>query len=277
MECGCRYGPHVSVRKSIFETLTSLDSKCKCCQIFLGNPQSYSVRMIDKKDAENCREYLSKNDMKLYVHANYIINLASEDENLILKGKSCLQDTLDSLSRIGSEYTGIILHPGAKGSISNIIKNINDLDLKVPLYLENTAGEGTKFGKNYDEIRLMLEGIDSKNIGSCWDSCHSFASGLVDFREMNSIDKFFEELPLHKNTIFHLNDSLTDFGGKRDRHAPMGYGYAFNYNNPGSLDRLQRLYDLSISNKIDIIFETPNPATDYFEGNFISEIMKQKC
>ena len=52
------------------------------------------------------------------------------------------------------------MHIGAKGSIENVIDRINSIDIKSPLLLENSAGEGSKLGKDIDQLRKLKEGID---------------------------------------------------------------------------------------------------------------------
>lgn len=272
MSCNCKFGPHVSVKNTIYDTLLTVPPECKCCQIFIGNPQSYTVRKISQDDANRTREYLEEKKMKLYVHSNYLINLAREgDESIVTKSRNCLQNTIDELHKIGGDYTGTVLHIGARGTIQNVVEQLNDMDVKVPIYLENSAGEGTKLGNNMDELRKLIEGCDSNKMSLCIDTCHAFSAGMVDFREDSAVEKFFEDMSFasDRNWIFHVNDSTTPFFGKVDRHSPVGFGHIWNLNVNGSLERLQRFYELASSVGKDIVFETPNPVTSQLESGML--------
>ena len=275
MPCHCKFGPHISVKSTIYETLKSLPEECKCCQIFIGNPQSYITRKISKEDAEMSREHLSQHDRTLYVHANYLINLAREgDEGIVTKSRTCLQNTIDELYKIGPEYTGTVFHCGARGSVNRLCEELNDMNLKIPVYAENAAGEGTKIGSTFDDLRKIYEGTDSHNLRLCIDTCHAFAAGWVDFSEDAPTERFFEEMTAFEDRgwIFHVNDSLTPFSGKVDRHAPIGYGHIFNINKPSSVERIVRFYEMASSGRKDMIFETPNPVTSQLETDILLKI-----
>jgi endonuclease IV len=172
---------------------------------------------------------------------------------------------------IGADHTGVVFHIGAKGSIENVSRELNDMEIKVPTYNENCAGEGSKLGKNMDELRKLIEGTDSYNVGVCIDTCHAFAAGMSDLREMSATEKLFEDLSLFNDRpiIFHVNDSLTEFSGKSDRHAPIAFGHIWNLNRENSLDPLKRFYELANSSSYDIIFETPNPMTIKYESEMV--------
>jgi endonuclease IV len=88
---------------------------------------------------------------------------------------------------------------------------------------------------------------------------------------MGGVEKFFEDMSFasDRNWIFHVNDSTTPFFGKVDRHAPIGFGHIWNLNVNGSLERLQRFYELASSIGKDIVFETPNPVTSQLESGML--------
>jgi deoxyribonuclease-4 len=271
MSCS-RCGRHISVKPTLFETVKECKDNEKCCQIFCGNPQSYITRNVPRSDVVATREYLSEKDMKLYVHAPYLINLAREgDDSIVSKGKACLQNLINTLYQIGPEHTGIIVHTGAKGSIESLNKVLNDMEILVPVYMENCA-EKSKLGKNMDEMRKIIEGTDSNKIGICIDTCHAFASGMTDFREISATEKLFNDIDYFGNrkTMFHVNDSLTPLGGSADRHSPIGYGHIWNINVPGSKDSLSRFYELTKTGCYDIIFETPNPVSNELEAEMFN-------
>jgi len=271
----CRCGRHLPIKSTLLETVQQCNDNEKCFQCFLGNSQSYITRNVPKDDIIATRDYLESRDMKMYVHANYLINLAREgDDSIVVRSRDCLQKTINTLYQISSTHTGTIFHIGAKGSIESLNKQLNDMEILSPLYAENCAGEGSKLGKNIDELRKIVEGTDSRNIGICIDTCHSFAAGMTDFREINQVDKLFEDFSMFSNrkVMFHVNDSLTEFKGKSDRHAPVGYGHIWNINRPELKDSLMRFYELTKFGNHDIIFETPNPVSSELESDILSQL-----
>ena len=46
------------------------------------------------------------------------------------------------------------------------------------MLLENNAGQKNSIGGNFEELRMILDRLDSpKEFGVCTDTCHLFASG----------------------------------------------------------------------------------------------------
>jgi deoxyribonuclease-4 len=265
-------GPHVSLKKTLYETVQQTTDRCQCIQCFLGGPIQYTTRTFAAADLEKTGQWLQKNNKKLYVHAPYVINLAhSKNDEMVEKGAQSLQKILDTLAATGApENTGTVLHIGANGTIANVVKQLNDMNICAPLYLENCAGEGSKLGKNVDELRALMEGCDSRNIGLCIDTCHSFAAGMTDLRSAESIVRTFDELDC-KNTIIHLNDSITEFGSKKDRHAIIGQGLIWTpqdgETHESALESFYALRDYAHNEDYDIILETP--SDDLYEMDML--------
>lgn len=266
MSCCC--GPHISLEKTLYGTACYMcRTRADAIQIFLGSPTQYATRNFLPEDLSQTGELLRQTNKKLYVHSPYIINLASEDSEMVAKGKDSLQKILHTLSKVDTERTGTVLHIGAKGTLQNVINRINDIEITSPLYLENCA-ENCKFGKNMNELRKLQEGIDSNKVGFCIDTCHADASKLCDMRSSESIVKMFDELEC-KRTIVHLNDSKTEYGSGKDRHAILGFGTIWDYHKGESFESLITLRDYCKDNSYDIILETPSESIDTFELNIL--------
>jgi deoxyribonuclease-4 len=277
MSC-CRCGRHLAVKPTIIETIKQCDPDEKCFQCFIGNPTSYTVRTISKEDALESRDYLKKNNMTMTVHANYLINLCREGEGaekVIEPSRKCLQKTLDELHKIGEDCTNVVFHVGAKGSINTLCENLNSMEIKVPLLAENAAGEGSKLGSTFEDMRKILEGTDSNKIGFCFDSCHSFSAAQCDFRDPSCLEKYFDtidDLFSDRKVILHHNDSLTELGGRVDRHSPIGYAQIWSLHQPETLRTLERYYERAIMSGLDIIWETPNPYSKQLEMDLYKKV-----
>jgi deoxyribonuclease-4 len=282
-------GPHVPLEETFYSTLEkSKDryNKFNLIQIFMGPPVGYHIRRTSEETLEKTGSFLKDNDMKLYVHAPYVINLASQEPDILEKGRVSIQKVLDTQSKIGNysspNRVGTVLHVGAKGPLSQVVNEINDLNVSSNLYLENAAQN--KLGNSFDDLRRLCEGIDSQNVGFCIDTCHTHSSGLADMRDSGQVLKLFEDLnDLWSSTtgtkksskgspkiIIHLNDSKTKYASKQDKHSILGYGSIWDVEKPESFDSLFTLLELSKTYHYDIILETPSIDV----CNYEYEIMK---
>jgi len=178
-----------------------------------------------------------------------------------------------SLSKIDTERTGTVVHIGAKGTIGNVCERLNDLSITTNVLMENCA-ETKKLGRTLDEIRLLVEGTDSKKLGICFDTCHMYSGQMCNLNNANEVESFFEDLTfLHnRKVIFHVNDSLVPYNDRTDRHSPIGYGHIWNMNLSESLGNLERFYELLKQNCYDCIFETPNPYSNKYESELFNKV-----
>ena len=103
---------------------------------------------------------------------------------------------------------------------------LDRFDGKTMFLMENTAGQGTELGQTLEEILSIYERIEDKErVGVCFDTCHAFASGILDFDDWDGfLEQFCDDafFPLVK--VIHLNDSKMPYGSRRDRHELLGQG-----------------------------------------------------
>ena len=150
-------------------------------QFFLGNPQSWK-KPKPREDAE----VLKASSMPLYVHAPYLINVASANNRVRIPSRKILQDTCDAASEINA--TAVIVHGGHaddndwEAGFDRWRKALEYLETDVAVYLENTAGGDHAMARHFDTIARLWDHIGDKGIGFCLDTCHAWAAGekLVD-------------------------------------------------------------------------------------------------
>jgi deoxyribonuclease-4 len=133
----------------------------------------------------------------------------------------------------------VVLHPGSAlkngGSVEEALKRAAAVIKEAlaesetcPLLLEDTAGTGGTLGRSFEELATLIELAGAqKRLGVCLDSCHLFASGYdVRTRESvaNVIDEFDKVVGCDRLGVLHVNDSMTELGSNRDRHANPGDG-----------------------------------------------------
>lgn len=150
-------------------------------QFFLGNPQSWK-KPKPREDAET----LKASSVPLYVHAPYLINVASANNRVRIPSRKILQDTCDAAAEI--DATAVIVHGGhaddndMEAGFERWVKALQYLESDVPVYLENTAGGDHAMARRFDTIARLWERIADTGIGFCLDTCHAWAAGeeLID-------------------------------------------------------------------------------------------------
>ena len=191
----------------------------ECVQIFLGNPQSWK-KPAPRDDAD----VLKASDIPIYVHAPYLINVASANNKVRIPSRKILQQTCDAATDIGA--AGVVVHGGhvtegedeAEGFV-RWRKAIDSLETDMLVLLENTAGGDHAMARHFDTIGRLWDHIGDTGIGFCLDTCHAWAAGeeLVD-----SVERIIGITG--RVDLVHCNDSKDEHGSGRDRHENLTHG-----------------------------------------------------
>lgn len=189
-----------------------------CVQFFLSNPQSWK-KPKPREDAEQLRNA----SIPLYVHAPYLINVASSNNRVRIPSRKILQDTCDAAAEIGA--TAVIVHGGHaddkdwEAGFARWRKALDTLQTDVPVYLENTAGGDHAMARHFDTIARLWDHIGDTGIGFCLDTCHAWAAGEALIDAVERIKAITGRIDL-----VHCNDSRDAFDSGADRHANIGSG-----------------------------------------------------
>jgi deoxyribonuclease-4 len=178
-----------------------------------------------------------------FCHATYLINLASNQPDLLERSVDCLAANLATSTGMGA--SGLVLHVGShKGSgfaesLPQIVDALADVLGRVPagspttacpILLENAAGTGDTVGRSFDELAAILDAAGpalAPRLGVCIDTQHLWASGIsyASVEEADAVVAGFDAvIGLDRLRCLHLNDSKVDLGANRDRHANVGEG-----------------------------------------------------
>ena len=205
-------------------------------QIFNQNPRAWKPTVYSGEQVAAYHEALEGSPVgALLIHAVYLLNAASEDEDIRAKTLTSLIASLRAGDALGA--TGVVLHPGSAltGEVGPAISRAGAVIAEAlaesdacPLHLENTAGAGGTLGRSFGELAALLEaGGGGARLGVCLDSCHLLASGH-DVRDAAALtatlDDFDREVGMDRLGSLHFNDSQTELGSNRDRHANIGEG-----------------------------------------------------
>jgi deoxyribonuclease-4 len=268
-----RAGFHVSIAGGISNSVdNALKSGCNAFQIFSRNPRGWAVKPIEEEEAKRFKAKLAESKIQrnsVCVHMPYLPNLSSPNYALYNKSIDSLADEIKRCSMLGIPY--LVIHLGShlgKGSdngISQVVKacsfaldyykSSNQNGNSVTILFENSAGQKNNIGSKFEEIRVILDKLNSaREFGVCLDTCHTFAAGYDLRTEDNvnaTIEQFNNIIGLKELKMVHLNDSKDKINSNRDRHEHIGFG------NIG-IEGFRALLKHKVIMRLPLIMETPD-------------------
>ena len=240
MDGSLRIGIHTSIAGSYLNALEAARKLgCNALQIFSASPRMWqggSAR-IPEVDAQAFRERRDELGLgPLVIHANYLINLASEQRMLQTRSIQAFHDEIVRAMALGADF--LVVHPGARGeatagqAISTIVESVKQASKRAPMgslriLIENTAGMGSAVGARLEEVGEILAGLRNLPVGACLDTAHLFAAGYDIKSEgglASTIGQIESSIGLENVPVFHVNDSKIPLGGRVDRHEHIGKG-----------------------------------------------------
>ncbi len=198
-------------------------------QFFLGDPQGWKKPAVAYPGgAAALRAAADQAGIALYVHAPYVINVATTNNRIRIPSRKLLQQTLDLAAAVGA--AGVIVHGGhvlatddPEKGFENWFKCVDRAELPVPLLIENTAGGEHAMARTLDRIARLWEAIAPADgfdqVGFCIDTCHAHAGGERLTGLVERIRAITGRIDL-----VHANDSRDAFDSGADRHANLGAG-----------------------------------------------------
>ena len=229
-------GAHVSTKGGVHLAPARAEAiGATAIQVFTKTPSQWREPVLSDAVVDAFRSSLQKHGVRNAVsHDSYLINLASPDPTLSARSVTAFAAELERCRRLGIEW--LVSHPGnyiddrfagLKRNATRITECLRRID-RVGVLLETTAGTGTVLGASFEELARLRElvGADVRErVRFCADTCHLFASGYDLRGQYDAVwEQWHRELGLDLLGCIHLNDSLTPFGARRDRHALIGEG-----------------------------------------------------
>jgi deoxyribonuclease-4 len=231
-------GAHESVAGGLhlaFERIEKVGGEA--LQIFTRNQRQWHPAELKAEEIDLFKKAHEKSGgMPVASHASYLVNLASNKDELLDKSINNFVLELTRCDRLGVPY--VVLHPGSHGGdgveaglerfTRGLDKAIEKSGVTVQVLVETTAGQGTGLGSSFEELAYILDNSKFPELlGVCVDTCHIFSAGYelqtLDGYE-RTIDALKKSVGLEKIRFFHLNDSKKERGGKVDRHEHIGKG-----------------------------------------------------
>ena len=197
-------------------------------QFFLGDPQGWKAPSVAYAGgASALRAAAEDAGIRLYVHAPYVLNVATTNNRIRIPSRKLLQQTVDLAAEVGA--AGVIVHGGhllknddVAVGFENWRKCAERTDLKVPLLIENTAGGDQAVARRLDRIARLWEAVadaGGDQVGFCLDTCHAHAGGEQLIGLVERVRTITGRIDL-----VHVNDSRDTFNSGADRHANLGEG-----------------------------------------------------
>lgn len=228
---------------------------------FTRNPRGGNAKAIDEKDVEEFLQLAGAHGFgKIVAHAPYTMNCCAAKEDLRDFARNTMADDLKRMEYTPGNYYNF--HPGshvgqgAETGIQKIAEILNDVlteEQTTTVLLETMAGKGSEVGRNFQEIRSILDLVEKDHkMGVCLDTCHVWDGGYDIVHDLDGVLKEFDQvIGLSRLKAIHLNDSLNGMGSHKDRHAKIGEGEI-------GLEALVRVIRHPALAEIPFILETPN-------------------
>lgn len=187
--------------------------------------------VLSDEEALFIKDYASKNDIEIHVHAPYYLNLAGDREEITMSYEKIMKSA-QMANNIGSKT--LIIHPGYYGEYNPkktaklITKNSKKLismfkkeKLKVRLAME-TMGKQKVFG-SLDEIIDVCTHV--KEVIPVLDLGHIHARGNGSIQEREDFEAIFDKLkPLRlRHYLMHITGVLYENGNEL-YHVPIKKG-----------------------------------------------------
>lgn len=207
--------------------------------LFTKNQRQWVSAPLSKKSIELFKERCEQFGFKpfqILPHDSYLINLGHPESEGLEKSRDAFLDEMQRCELLGLDRLNF--HPGSHlqkisidDSLARISESINIALNKthgVIAVIENTAGQGSNLGFEFEQIAQIIEKVEDKSrVGVCIDTCHSFAAGY-DLSNAAGFNKAFDHF---ENIIgfkylkgMHLNDSKKGLNSRVDRHDSIGKG-----------------------------------------------------
>ena len=235
-------------------------------QFFTRNPRGGTAKAIDEEDVKAFLDFSKENGIDVILaHAPYTLNLCSADEKIRVFAKNTFADDLKRM-----EYTPGNLynfHPGShvgqgeEVGIDFIAGALNEVlfpEMTTTVLLETMAGKGSEIGRNFEELRCILDKVElSDKMGVCLDTCHVHDGGYDIINNLDAVlEEFDKVIGIEKLRAIHINDSMNPLGAHKDRHHKIGEGQI-------GLEAMVSVINHPLLRDLPFYLETPNDLEGY--------------
>jgi deoxyribonuclease-4 len=214
---------------------TAVEAGANTAQVFTASPRTWQHPSVEDSEVEKYRETLQDVDLDpVFVHAGYLINLATPKDEMRQKSIELLKAELEAASALNLH--GVVFHPGSplgegvafgRDRLVSALQEVADVATDTYILVENMAGAGNTLGASFDTWKHVLDRVDRDTLGFCFDTCHAHAAGhdLSTEEGVDDVVETVEKAVGWENVpVIHLNDSKHAAGSNKDEHEHLGQG-----------------------------------------------------
>ena len=232
---------------------------------FTRNPRGSRAKPEDPADnAAAVAALQAGNFGPLVAHGSYTMNLCTADEEARAFAAEVLKDDLRRMAGLPGNYYNF--HPGShvgQGTEAGVhyivaaLKAALEPGYPVTVLLEAMAGKGSEIGGRFEELKAIIDGVGSDQVGVCLDTCHIYDGGYDIVGDLDGVLAEFDRVVgLDKLKALHLNDSKNPFASHKDRHECIGSGAL-------GLETFRKIVNHPLLKDKPMILETPNELPGY--------------
>ena len=260
-------GAHLSASKGFTHMLEeALSIGANTFQFFTRNPRGGKAKDIDEQDIKTFLQKAQEvNFGTILAHAPYTLNFCSAKPEV---RRFALETFEDDLKRM--EYTPGMLynfHPGSHieqgedvgiQQICEILNNVLFEDMTTTVLLETMAGKGSEIGRNFEELRRIIDGVElGGKMGVCLDTCHVHEGGYDIVHDLDGVlEQFDKIIGIDRLKALHINDSKNPIAAHKDRHEKIGEGYI-------GIETFEKIVNNKYLKDLPMFLETPNELDGY--------------
>ena len=262
-------GAHISIRGGTENApLNAKNINARAFGMFTKNQRQWASKPLTEKNIVQFKENRNAagyDPGQILVHDSYLINLGHPEKEALEKSRMAFMDEMQRCEQLGLLYLNF--HPGSHLNktdpdrcLERIADSINlalDNTRGITAVIENTAGQGTNMGYQFEHLSRIIDAVQDKHrIGVCLDTCHLYAAGydILTAPAFDNILQAFDNIVgMDYLKAMHLNDSKKILGSRVDRHASIGKGFL-------GLAPFRFIMNDPRFDHIPMILETPDPS-----------------
>ncbi len=203
-------------------------------QLFLSNPRAWAGPRIENAERFGA-EWREAGVGPLYVHAPYLVNIASPNPEFHAKSLELVARSVAACDV--AHAAGFVVHAGAggtdepaaaRGRAATVLRSALELAREARVLVELMAGTSGAVASTLAEARALFDVVGDERLGLCLDTCHLFAAGygLDDAEGVATCFSELRDLGLAERlALVHANDAKHPRGSHRDRHERIGEGF----------------------------------------------------
>jgi deoxyribonuclease-4 len=234
-------GAHVPVRGGLVRGALGYAERvgADAVQVFVSNPRGWAGAPGSEREDAAFRETCAHRRVTSFVHAPYLVNLASPNPLTRERSVEAVRHTLHRGTRLGA--AGVVVHAGSaitgerrdealRAVRESLLPLLDTLPATGPRVLvEPTAGGGESLAARVGDLAGYFAALESHPaLGVCLDTCHAYAAGhdvASPGGMRTTLNALVRAVGRGRLGLVHVNDSRDPLGSGRDRHARPGTGH----------------------------------------------------